>query len=367
MKILWLFNHPAPYKVDFFNELGKSVDLTVIFERPSESDRGSSFYHSKPKNFKTVFLKHLNLGIRNNIAFGAKKYLKKHEEYDFIVINGWSSITEMGALRYLKRKKIPYVFAINGGIIPKKESNAKKRLKDKMIGGAAYYLCPDHESEKYLIHYGAKGGTIHLFPYSTVFEKEILSEPLKEEEKKRIKEELGVKEKEIYTAVGAFIERKNNLYLIDEIWKNVDSSKHLYLLGNGPLKNEYLEEISKNHLQNVHILPFQDKATVLKFLSISEASLFLTKEDIYGHVLNESLSQATPVIASDRSNSAKHLISQGENGYVFSLEQKDEIIAAINKPIDEGMRKNAIATAKENTIEKMSDNHLSFFSSIIKA
>ncbi len=367
MKILWLFNHPAPYKVDFFNELGKKVDLTVIFERPTESDRGNSFYHSKPKNFKTVFLKHLNLGIRNNIAFGAKKYLRKHKEYDFIVINGWSSFTEMNALRYLKRKKIPYVFAINGGIIPKKESKAKKRLKDKMIGGADYYLSPDHESEKYLIHYGAKQEAIHLFPYSTVFEKEVLEEPLKEEEKNKIKEELGIKEKEIYTAVGAFIERKNNLYLIDEIWKNVDVSKHLYLLGNGPMKNEYLEEISKNHLQNVHILPFQNKETVLKFLSISEASLFLTKEDIYGHVLNESLSQGTPVIASDRSNSAKNLISQGKNGYIFSLEQRDEIINAINKPVSEDMRRNAIATAKENTIEKMSDSHLSFFSSIIRA
>ena len=31
MKILIVFNHPAPYKVRGFNELAKYVDLDVIF------------------------------------------------------------------------------------------------------------------------------------------------------------------------------------------------------------------------------------------------------------------------------------------------------------------------------------------------
>ena len=38
MKILWLTNIPSPYRVDFFNELGKYCELTVLFERETSAD-----------------------------------------------------------------------------------------------------------------------------------------------------------------------------------------------------------------------------------------------------------------------------------------------------------------------------------------
>lgn len=33
MRLLWLANIPSPYRVDFFNELGKSCQLTVLFKK----------------------------------------------------------------------------------------------------------------------------------------------------------------------------------------------------------------------------------------------------------------------------------------------------------------------------------------------
>ncbi len=32
MKVLFISNIPSPYRVDFFQQLGKYVELTVIFE-----------------------------------------------------------------------------------------------------------------------------------------------------------------------------------------------------------------------------------------------------------------------------------------------------------------------------------------------
>ena len=31
MRVLYITNIPAPYKIVFFNELGKKLDLTVVF------------------------------------------------------------------------------------------------------------------------------------------------------------------------------------------------------------------------------------------------------------------------------------------------------------------------------------------------
>ena len=36
MKVLFLTNYPSPYRVQFFNELGKLCNLTVLFEEGIE-------------------------------------------------------------------------------------------------------------------------------------------------------------------------------------------------------------------------------------------------------------------------------------------------------------------------------------------
>ena len=43
MKILFLTNIPSPYRVDFFNELGKLAELTVLFETAASDERDSSW------------------------------------------------------------------------------------------------------------------------------------------------------------------------------------------------------------------------------------------------------------------------------------------------------------------------------------
>ena len=60
MKVLIVFNHPAPYKIRLFNELAKHLDLEVIFEREKASDRPDAFYNAKDFNFKyTILNRHL--------------------------------------------------------------------------------------------------------------------------------------------------------------------------------------------------------------------------------------------------------------------------------------------------------------------
>ena len=43
MKVLIVFNQPAPYKVNLFTLLAKEIDLTVIFERSACPNRDKLF------------------------------------------------------------------------------------------------------------------------------------------------------------------------------------------------------------------------------------------------------------------------------------------------------------------------------------
>jgi glycosyltransferase involved in cell wall biosynthesis len=47
--------------------------------------------------------------------------------------------------------------------------------------------------------------------------------------------------------------------------------------------------------------------------------VFLSKEDIYGHVINEALSQGLPVVSSSHVNAAAHLIKNGYDGFLIDL------------------------------------------------
>ena len=62
MRVLFLTYSPAPYRVDFFEELGKKVNLTVCFEITPDTDkiknnRNDIWYSASNNNFKSIFLK----------------------------------------------------------------------------------------------------------------------------------------------------------------------------------------------------------------------------------------------------------------------------------------------------------------------
>lgn len=78
MKILWLTNIPSPYRVKFFNELGKKCDLTVIFEKRSSSERDESWKNFQLDNFKAIFLSGKSVGVAEAICFSIVKYIKKN-------------------------------------------------------------------------------------------------------------------------------------------------------------------------------------------------------------------------------------------------------------------------------------------------
>ena len=150
------------------------------------------------------------------------------------------------------------------------------------------------------------------------------------------------------------------------IWKEASADRTLVLIGSGPEQKLYEETIRRDGIKNVLIKPYVPHEKLLDYFKVAEASILLTKEDIYGHVVNESLSQGCPVIGSNKANSSINLIKNGENGYLIDVTNKEEILSVINAEITAEMRENAIKTAQNNTIEIMAKCHLNVFQEYMK-
>lgn len=346
MKVLIVFNHPAPYKVSIFNELAKYCDLTVIFERTKAKDRPDDFYINNDYQFKTVFLKRGYVGNEGSISSAVKKYIKHHfREFDHIVMNGYSHYSEIKAIKYMHSHHLRFSLLINGGIIKNKESKWRKNLKSQLISYADFYMSPSSNSDEYLVYYHANKDRIYRYPYSNLSEKEL---KLDKVDKNVLREELHLpKDKKIFVNASQFIERKNNIQLL-EAFKNRE--EHLLLIGEGKELEHYQSFIKDNHMENVSIIPFLKKDELFKYYRASDVFISLAKEDIFGHTVLEALANGLPVIASQNINSALEYIKDGYNGYIVNLQNEQSIQDAISLAANLNT-KNCLESVRNNTFE----------------
>ena len=349
-KVLIVFNHPAPYKVRLFNELTKNIDLTVIFERGKNKDRSKTFYSENSYKFKTVKVKGLKIGNENFLSSGVKNHIKNNK-YDLIVMNGYSQFAEMKAIRFMQKRNIPYSLFINGGIIHQNEPNWKKNLKTSYISKASFYLSPDKESNKYLVYYGAKENKIFNYPYSTIYESEILNQKPDQETINKIRNQYSLVGEKVFVSAGQLIKRKNYQTLIEN-WKDMPVDYHLHIFGDGKEHDLYNKIIKELQLNNVHLHMFLPKEELLKIFSVCDVFVFPSNEDIYGHVINEALSQGLPVISNLNVNSAKKLLNEKTGVLTSDFTAKN--LLKLSKEVEERTTfEDCINVSKNNTIEKM--------------
>ena len=346
MKVLIVFNHPAPYKVLIFNELSKYVDLTVLFERNKAKNRPGAFYSENKYDFKSITLTDSYIGNEGSLSNKVRTYIKEHHnEFDLIVMNGYSHAAEFKAIKYMAKHNIPFTLLINGGVIHGKELFFKKLFKQSLVKSASHYISPSKKSDEYLIYYGANPDKIYRYPYSNISVRDIVKDKT---DKFAIRKKYDLPlDKKLFINASQFISRKNNMQLLN-VFKS--RNEHLILAGNGKEKEDYLNFIKNNNMSNVTIMPFKEKDELFEIFKGCDAFITLAKEDIFGHTILEALACGIPVISSDKVNSALEFIENGKNGYIVSLENDKEIEDAIEKVIHIPFE-NTVKTVEGFTVE----------------
>lgn len=365
MKVLFLTNIPSPYRVDFFNELGKQSELTVLYELERASDRDERWKANKSNNFGEIFLRGKKVGTDSAICFSVLKYLKD-KSYDIIVIGGYSTPTGMLAIEFLKFIKRPFILNVDGGII-KNDSKLKYRIKKHFIKSASYWLSTGRNTTNYLLNYGAKEEKIFVYPFTSIKQSDILKSILSKEEKKEIKYKLGIKEEKVVISVGQFIHRKGYDVLLKSC-KNIDDKIGVYIIGGKPT-DEYLKLKEELNLTNVYFIDFKTKEEIKEYYKAADLFVLPTREDIWGLVINEAMACGLPVITTNKCVAGKELINDKENGFIVPIENKLAIVDAINNIISNNdkarkISKNNIEKIKGYTIEQMAKEHIQIFNKI---
>lgn len=356
LKILFLVNIPSPYRNDFFNELGKKCDLTVLYEKKLADDRKWQFAQSI--NYKAIYMNGKKTGPDTALCFEVIKYLKM--EFDKIVIGGYSTPTGMLAIIYLNLKKKKFYLNCDGGII-KNDSKINYIIKRYFIKSAYIWLSTGIETNKYLKHYGADNNRIYNYPFSSIKNTDILENPLNSSQKKLLRTKLNINSSKMIISVGQFIDRKG-FDLIIKVAKDFPSID-FYLIG-GKSTEVYDRLISSLDIKNVYFIDFMEKNHLYLYYQSADLMVFPTREDIWGLVINEAMANGLPIISTNKCNAAIELIKN--NGIIVesdNLKQLKESISTLmsdeNKLLE--MANVSCQIMKNYTIESMAQKHIEIF------
>ena len=363
MKVLFITNLPSPYRVQFFNELSKSVDLTVLYQMKASSERDDKWIAEKSGSYKTVYMKGKQTRVDSSFCPSVIKYLS-NKKYDQIVLCGINSPTIILAISWCKLFNIKYYIEIDGGFA-KYGKGFKEKLKHFLVSGAHGYFSTSKAGDDYLICYGADKDRIHRYPFTSISQKDIAVDIPSREEKEFHRSELGMSEKKIVLSVGRFSYMKGygkGYDILMKIVENSDKNVGFYIVGDEPTE-EFIRWKSDKKLDNVHFIGFKEKEELQAYYRAADVFIFLSRGDVWGLVVNEAMANGLPVISSDKAIAGLEMVKDGYNGFVVSLDDVKHIERCLNSILNDqnfhdSLSNNALQSVVAYTFENSTCEHL---------
>ena len=360
VRILYITNIPSPYRVLFFEMLGKKCDLTVVFEQEASADRDDSWSVNEFTCFKAIFCKGLKVSADHSVSLVPLKYLKR-DTYDYIIITNNVSVCGLIEITQCKLLGVDYFIEGDGAFVPKEETTFKRLIKRYLIRGAKGYFSTCKNHDKYYIYYGAEESSIYRYTFSSVSKTKITDVICDVNEQIELKTKLGMNNTKSIIFVGSFIKRKGVDILL-EIAKRLDNIDFYFAGGLEIPKELWTGDVP----ENVHLLGFILPEKLADYYKCVDLMVLPTREDIWGLVVNEALSCGCPVITTDRCNAGLELISEDINGFIVEDYGVESFIYYINKFFSlsetekRQMREQAIQSVLDCTVERMVDAHIKF-------
>lgn len=320
-RVLFLSNVPSPYNVAYLNELGKRMDVTGVFERGFSAERDDSWKELQVSHFACVILKGIPFAVDSAFSPGALRFLRAFRN-EHIIIGNPATPTGILAILFCKLFRIPYILQSEGGI-PKEGKGPKERCKTFLMRSARLYLSGMSLKNEYFLTYGATPDRIVQYPFTSLYEKELIEEVPNADEKKQRRSRLGIDADTMLLFVGQFIHRK----AVDVLLKACDGleGKPYVLLVGGTPTEEYREIIERLGLENIHFMPFVSREVLRRYYEAADVFVLPTREDTWGLVVNEAMAAGLPVVATRRCVAACELVTDGVNGYLVETEQVDAL------------------------------------------
>lgn len=371
MRVLFCTNLPSPYRVDFFNELGKLCDLTVCYERKSSSERDSKWTSKSSGTYIEEFLNLQPVGTDKSKGSALRKYVKMHR-FDLLIFTNYVSEACMEAIVYCKLHRIPYCIEYDGGF-NKTDPLPKKMFKQFLLKKAKAHLTTCDTHVRYLEYLGIDRKNIYKYPFTSLCQSDLDHAQKKGKEgKEEYRQKLGMIESKIVISVGRFSYDRGYGKGYDIVMKLAEQTSDdisFYIIGDEPTE-EFQKIKEDKQLTNVHFVGFKTKNELEEYYLAADLFVLFTRGDIWGLVINEAMAYSLPIITTEMCLAGTELVNNLQNGFLVSLDNIEDIKQKIsyllhNEDTREQYANRSFELIQKYTVEKMAETHIHIFEDII--
>lgn len=339
-KLAIVTTHPIQYHAPWLQALANHplLDLEVLYchkatpREQAESGFGIEFDWDLPllEGYKHRFLRNVSRKPSVGSFWGLDtpeiRDVIRREQYDAVLINGWHYKSAWQAMQTCWSRKIPVMVRSDSHLYTSRHL-LKRLLKEipyrQFIGKLDACLAVGRWSRDYFLHYGAAPEKVFWVPHvidPNRFDQEY-ARSLKQREVLRKKWELEP-EVAVFLFVGKFIQKKRPMEFLKAVHEAVKAGARLtgLMIGDGPLRQTCEDFVRQSHTP-VRFAGFLNQSQIAQgYIACDALVLPSDGRETWGLVVNEAMSCRRPCIVSDAVGCGPDLVTPGETGFVFPLD-----------------------------------------------
>ena len=275
--------------MQFFNELARHCELTVLYERRKSDNRDKKWTASVHGNYRTEYLDGIRFSKENALSLRIFKYITGG--YDAIVVGCVNSPIQILAMMWMKLMRIPYCLNLDGEIYLE-GSSLKTRLKKMILKGASKYLVAGENAAKSLRNVASDSDIVPYY-FSSLTEKEL--------ETRRAA--VGSTDRnDTILVIGQYFDYKGMDVALEAA--RMDPSISYKFVGMGVRTELFRQECRTDEVPNVELIPFLQKEDLSREYQQCGMLLLPSRKECWGLVVNEAASFGTPIAATWGSGAA---------------------------------------------------------------
>ena len=288
-KVLYISNIEIPYRVQFFNELAKHCDLTVLYERRKSDNRDKKWTQSVQGNYRTAYLDGVRVSKENELSLKILRYVTGG--YDAIVMGCVNSPIQILAMGWMRLLRIPYCLNLDGEIYLE-GSGLKTRLKKLVLKGAAKYLVAGEKAAASLRKFMPDADIVPYY-FSSMTEEEL--------ESRRASVGQGGRNDKVLV-IGQYFDYKGMDVALEAA--RLDPTISYKFVGMGVRTELFRQECHADEVPNVELVPFLQKEDLNREYQQCGMLLLPSRKECWGLVVNEAASFGMPIAATWGSGAA---------------------------------------------------------------
>ncbi|WPZ37245.1 glycosyltransferase family 4 protein (plasmid) [Thalassobaculum sp. OXR-137] len=346
-RVAFLITHPIQYAAPLFRRIAGTpgLDLTVLYG----SDLSSRGYYDPGfgrevawdvdllDGYRSVFLPTVGrtdvVDLWRPFVRGVGAALKEARS-DWLVIHGYSRPSHLLAVLAARRAGVRVLIRDEATAISRDRGPAKRVFKraffaalDRLVDG---YLAIGTLNAAYYRAMGIPYAKLFLMPYAVdngYFRAAA-------ETREQTRSQLGLAPGTPVVLCAAKLQPRKNPDRLIAAFRRLETpagspAPQLLLAGDGEMRDALVRQAAGD--ANIHFLGFQGQQDLVRLYAACDVFVLPSQYEPWGLVVNEAMSAGRAVVVSDRVGSAPDLVRQGENGFVYPVDDVPALTRALAK------------------------------------